>query len=171
MVVALACRRESTTTAVQGTADGGTVTSTTLTGPPQDLANAKVDAVLAPDTGRYVLTSRVGTTLGPEGVVVEEKAEVGTGEEVYLSIWLKESPPGLQTSAILANSDGKEIDVERKAMKGERTVTFSLGDRELKPGTYKITGYWGGNVAAEHDLTVKQAAAKTPAKSKSKSKS
>ena len=172
MVAALAgaCRRETTTTEVQGTGDGATVTATTLTGEPQDLSNAKVNTVLSPDTGLYVVTSRVGTSLGPEGVVVEEKAEVGANEEVYLSLWLKESPPGLQTSAILEDSDGKEVDVERKAMKGEKTVSFALGDRKLKPGTYKITGYWGGNVASEHDLTV-TAAAKPPAKSKAKSKS
>ena len=53
------------------------------------------------------------------------------------------------------------------ATTSSRQVTFSrdvtVNGAPVKAGTYKVTGYWGGNIAAEHELTVK-----APAKAKGK---
>lgn len=155
------CRREApqqTTTAAGSGAQTGTVA-----GEPKDLRNARVNAVLAPDTGQYVTNARIGPALGADGMVAEEKTEFTAGQDIHLSLWLKESPPGLQTSARVEDPSGKEVDIELKPMKGEKTVTFTLGDRKLAPGKYKVTGYWGGNVAAEYEITVAAAPSKAKA--------
>ncbi|HUP47491.1 MAG TPA: hypothetical protein VNA04_01745 [Thermoanaerobaculia bacterium] len=152
VLIVVSCRREAA--APQEGGPGPTGTATTLTGPPQDLAGAQINTSLAPDAGMFVSDSRIGPSLGEDGLVAEEKTEFAANEDIHLSLWLKRSPPGLQTSAKLEDAAGKELAVERKAMSGESTVTFKLGGRKLRPGTYKVTGYWGGNVAAEYDITV-----------------
>lgn len=155
-LIVASCRREAPAPGQTGTAP--TSTTTTLTGEPQDLSNAKVDAVIAPMEEIYVEKSRLGSTVGADGLVDADKTEFSTRDDVYLSMWFKESPAGLQARVTLEDKDGKEIDAEQKPMNGQKTVTFKVGDKKLKPGTYKVTGYWGGNIAAEHEVTVKAAA-------------
>lgn len=151
----LTCRREAA--APSGTATTGSAPASTSTAPagkPQNLGDAKINTVVSSNLALFITNSRVGSALGADGLVAEEKTEFAAGENIHLTMWLKESPSGLQTSATLVDRAEKEVDVERKAMKGEKTVTFSLGDKKLKPGTYKLTGFWGGNIAAEHEVTV-----------------
>lgn len=149
----VACQRETAAPEQTGTAP--TVTETTISGPPQDLANAKVDTVIAPMEEIYVDKSRLGSTIGQDGLVNADKSEFAPQDNVYLSMWFKESPAGLQARVLLEDADGKEIDTDQKPMNGGKTVTFNVGDKKLKAGKYKVTGYWGGNIAAEHDFTVK----------------
>lgn len=164
-LIVASCRRETAAPEQTGTAP--TVTETTLSGPPQDLSNAKVDTVVAPMEEIYVDKSRLGSTVGQDGLVDADKSEFAPQDNVYLSMWFKESPAGLQARVLLEDADGKEVDTDQKPMNGAKTVTFNVGDKKLKAGKYKITGYWGGNIAAEHEFTVKGAAA---AKAKAKAK-
>ena len=162
-----ACRRETAQQQPQ-TATGGDVRTTTVAGEPRDLTKARVNAVIAPDTGQYVTNARIGSAVGADGLVSEEQTEFAAGDDIHLSLWLKESPKGLVTSATVQNASGEEVDVERKPMNGGKTVTFALGDKKLKAGKYKVTGYWGGNIAAEYDITVSGAKAKAPSKTPAK---
>ena len=161
-----ACRQE-TVRQEPATDTSGNVRTTTVAGEPRDLTKAKVSQVIAPaDAGQFVTNARIGTSTGADGMVAEETTEFATGEDVKLSLWLKESPAGLVTSAVVQDASGEEVDVERKPMNGGKTVTFDLGDRKLKAGKYKVTGYWGGNIAAEYDITVTRSKAKAPSKAK-----
>ena len=168
VMIVVSCRREA---AVPAQADGGpTVTSTTLTGPPQDLSNAQINTAIAPDTGRFVNDSRVGSSLGADGLVAEPKSEFTADEDIHLSLWLNKTPSGLQTRAALEDAGGKVLETQIRPMKGEPTVTFTFSRGKLPPGNYKILGYWGGNIAAEHEITVAAAPAKSPAKAKGKAR-
>ena len=163
----VACRRETTVVTETGQP---TSTSTTLTGPPQDMSNAQVNTAITLERGSYVENSRIGSTLGPEGLVAEESNEFAPSDAIYLSMWFRESPEGLQSRVILEDENGKEIGAAQTPMNGKKTVTFPLAEKRLRPGKYKATGYWGGNVAAEHEFTV-ATPSKAPAKSKAKAAS
>ena len=67
-------------------------------------------------------------------------------------MYFRESPPGLQASAVVETMDRKPVHTERRDMNGAKIVTFPLGD--LKPGRYKVIGYWGGNIATEREFEV-----------------
>ena len=155
LLLVASCRREAQAPQAGTTTAPPSSTSTTLTGPPQDLSTATVNTVIVPaDTALYTENARLGSAVGSDGMVSEEKTEFARGEEIRLSMWFRESPAGLQASAKLEDAAGKELDTEQKAMNGQKNVTFTVGDRKLAPGKYKVTGYWGGNIAAEYELTV-----------------
>lgn len=160
-LIVASCRRE--TAAPERTGTALTVTETVLGGSPQDLSTAKVDTVIAPMEEIYVDKSRLGSTVGKDGLVDADKSEFAPQDTVYLSMWFKESPAGLQARVSLEDAEGKEIDSDQKPMDGGKTVTFNVGDKKLKAGKYKVTGYWGGNIAAEYEFTVK-----APARAKAK---
>ena len=168
MLFVVSCRRETTVTQTQ-TATTGT-TTTTIAGEPRDLKDANINLAISPDKGQFVTNTRIGPALGADGLVAEEKTEFTSDQDIHLSLWLKESPAGLQTGAVVQDTNGKEVDIERRPMKGEKTVTFTLGDKKLKPGKYVVTGYWGGNVAAEYEITVTEGKASSPSKAKTKAK-
>ncbi len=99
--------------------------------------------------------SLLGSKLGPDGNVAEEKKTFQKGEPVYLTLLLHDSPAGLQTRATwLRDSDKSELHTEIRAMNGAKTITFALGDPNLKPGKYRVIGYWGGNVAADKPFEI-----------------
>ena len=149
-----ACRRENVP-AEQGVEPGATVRTVTTTVPPQDLSKARVDAVIPPAEDVYVERARLGSSLGDDGMVATETTEFAKGDQVYLSMWFRESPRGLQSSVVLAGADGEEIGRGQRDLQGQKSVTFPVGDKNLEPGKYKVTGYWGGNIAAEYDFVVK----------------
>jgi hypothetical protein len=147
------CRREVVET-TRGEEPSAPVTATT-TAPPQDLSNARVNTVIPPADGIFLDKAALGSTLGQDGMVADEKNEFAAGQPAYLSMWFRESPDGLQSSIIIQDRRGKEVYTTRRAMNGRKMVTFALGEAKLKPGQYKAIGYWGGNVAAEYDFRVK----------------
>lgn len=111
-----------------------------LTGPPQNMREAKVNEVLAFDRSRVIAHSDV---------------KVQPGQPVVLTMQLKESPSGLKTTAEWLDDDGDKLFVEQKPMHGAKLATFTLG-KKLKPGHYRVVGYWGGNVAAEHEFDIRR---------------
>jgi len=122
------------------------------TNQPSDLRNAKVNEVIdkAP---QFVDHATLGTELGKDGTVAKEDDRIPLGRPVYLTMWFRESPAGLQSSAVWTTMERQPISTERKEMKGAKVVTFAAGNK-LKPGLYRVTGYWGGNVAMERQFEI-----------------
>jgi len=103
----------------------------------------------------FMKKSLLGSKLGPDGSVAEEKKSFQKGEPVYLTLLLKDSPAGLQTRARwMREGDKAELHTEIHEMNGAKTITFALADPSLKPGKYRVIGYWGGNVAADKPFEI-----------------
>jgi|SRR5581483_297118 len=137
-----ACRQESTSPATTGK------TSKVV---PSDLRNAKVSEVIQP-APQFIDHALLGSEVNPDGTVKKDADTIEAGKPAYLTMFFRESPPGLQSSAVLTTIDKKPVKTERRDMNGAKVATFSLGD--LKPGRYKVVGYWGGNIAAEREFEV-----------------
>ena len=127
---------------------------TTTTAVPQDLSKAKINTVIAIDNSGAVNKARVGTKTDSAGLVNEDKTSFKRDEPIRVSIWLNESPNGLQTSAKILDMKGKQLAEQRRPMNGAKTVTFTFTEK-LKPGTYRVIGYWGGNTAGEFEVTIR----------------
>src|SRR5512132_3200013 len=65
---------------------------------PQDLSNAQVNTVLALAEAPLD-KSMLGDALDKDGNVTAQLTQVPVGQPVYLTMWVKQSPGGLQTSA------------------------------------------------------------------------
>jgi hypothetical protein len=127
---------------------------------PADAGSAKVNALIPIEKPKFVTRALIGGKLDATGVVAEETTEFGDHDTVYVTMFLGETPPGLQTSVRWRDAAGKQAAPdERKPMAGEKYVTFKLY-KKLKPGQYHVTGYWGGNIAAEYDFTIVKGKAK-----------
>jgi hypothetical protein len=120
---------------------------------PSDVGSAKVNTVIQP-APQFIDHALLGSQLGPDGMVAKESDSVAAGQPIYLTMFLRESPKGLQTSAVWMGMDKKPLRTERKEMNGTKVVTFGFNDPKLKPGRYKVVGYWGGNIAAEREFEV-----------------
>jgi hypothetical protein len=120
---------------------------------PEKVDQQKKNVVIRPDVPNVLDKSFLGSKLAADGTVAEESATFKPGEVVSLTIWLKESPPGLNTGAIWYGKDDTVIAREKRPMDGGKTVTYSL-KQKLKPGTYRVEGYWGGNVVADKTFEV-----------------
>lgn len=120
---------------------------------PSDVGHAKVSTVIQP-VPQFIDHALLGSQLGPDGMVAKESDSVPAGQPMYLTMVLRESPPGLQTSAVWMGMDKKPLRTERKAMNGAKVATFGFNDPKLKPGRYKVIGYWGGNLATEREFQV-----------------
>jgi hypothetical protein len=118
---------------------------------PSDVGNAKVNEVI-PKVPQFVDHSLLGSEVGPDGMVSKESTSIPQGQPVYLTMVFRESPPGLQAGAVWTTIDKTPVSTERKEMNGAKVATFAL--TPVKPGRYKVVGYWGGNVAAEREFEV-----------------
>ena len=104
--------------------------------------------------------SALGSKLAPDGTVAEESSSFKAGEPIALTIWLKQSPAGLATSATWFDADDKKIAHEQRVMNGAKVATFTLSEARLKPGKYHVVGYWGGNIAADKTFEIVAASGK-----------
>jgi hypothetical protein len=120
---------------------------------PSDVRNAKVNTVIQP-APQFIDHALLGSQLGPDGTVAKESESVAAGQPIYLTMVLRESPPGLQTSAVWTTIDKKPLRTERKVMNGAKVATFGWKDPKMKPGRYRVVGYWGGNIATERQFEV-----------------
>lgn len=143
------CQRETAVPPAQTTQTVQTTAVTT-----QDLSKANVDAVIAPTPDEFLERASVGTATGPGGMVIQSKTTFKRNEPIRISMWLKESPSGLRTSAKIYDADDNPVMEESQEMKGAKSVTLTFDTKQLKPGTYRVVGYWGGNVAAEYEVKV-----------------
>lgn len=154
LLLPVACRKQAPPAAGKA----GTSTATVA-----DARNAKVNQLVPIEKPKFVTRSLIGSKVDATDVVSDETTEFGDKDSVFVTMFLGETPTGLQTSVRWLDRDGKPVAPdERKPMKGEKYVTFKL-EKKLKPGQYHVTGYWGGNVGAEYDFTiVKGKATKKP---------
>lgn len=95
----------------------------------------------------------VGTQLGADGTVAEERKVVTEGEPVYLTLRLRDSPGGLRTGAIWYDHRGRRVAVEERDMNGAKVATFALAQK-LPPGKYHVEGYWGASLAGDTKFEV-----------------
>ena len=120
---------------------------------PEDARNEKVKELI-PMQVEVLERSALGTKLGPDGNVQDSRDVITRGRPVYVSMWLKESPGGLQTSVLFTDAKGKQVAWPKKAMKGEKTATFTLDTTHLEPGKYHAQCYWGMNIECDYDFTI-----------------
>lgn len=96
----------------------------------------------------------IGDTLAASGNVEEAKTTVAREAPLYVSMWLNEAPEELQVSAKFLDENGKEAAVVRKNDAGGQQVVTVKVDESLRAGTYKVEGYWGGNLGCEKSITI-----------------
>lgn len=150
-LLTIACRKE----APPAGAKPGTSTAKVA-----DARNAKVNQLVPIEKPKFVTRSLIGSKVDATDVVSEETTEFGDHDNVYVTMFLGETPNGLQTSVRWLDGKGNPVAPdERKPMKGEKYVTFKL-EKKLKPGQYHVTGYWGGNIGAEYDFEIVKGKAK-----------
>lgn len=143
-VVAAGCQRQE---APQNT------TRVTTRAIPSDAKNARIDTVVHP-LPAYVDRSLLGSEIGPDGNVAKDATTFARGDRAYFTMFLQDSPVGLHTKAVWTDSAKKEIHREEREMKGAKVATFALDTKKLKPGVYRVEGYWGGNLAVVKDFEI-----------------
>jgi hypothetical protein len=116
---------------------------------PSDARNTKIKEVLPLEIS-VLERSSLGTKLAPDGTVSESGDVFTPGQPVYVTLWLKESPSGLQTSVLFSDAKGKKLDWPRKDMNGTKAATFKLDTTKLPPGEYHAQCYWGMNIEREY---------------------
>jgi hypothetical protein len=147
IVSSLSCRKELPVTDTAPSARKTPAPSATPVAEPRDLKGVKIDEKLAHET-TYVEGATLGAQKSADGTVQAESAKFKRGQPVYLTMRLKESPPGLQSRIEWKDAAGATVFQEQRPMGGAKVVTFELTKR-LEPGGYRAVGYWGGNVACD----------------------
>lgn len=135
-----------------GTKPGQVKTNVT----PTDARNAKIKETL-PIEINVLERSALGTKLGPDGNVTDSQDVFKPGEPVYVTMWLKQSPSGLQTSVQFTDAKGKEVAWPRQEMNGAKVATFKLDTAKLALGDYKAQCYWGMNIEREYTFRIENA--------------
>ena len=148
LVTVISCQKTEQVVSQSSTAATKSATSTAA----QDLSNANVKTVLPVGQPDVLTDSKLGSKIGADGNVTDDSQSVKASEPVYFSMWLKQSPAGLQTSVKWFDGSGTQIDESRTMMAGQKVATFKLNAKKLKPGDYRVVGYWGGNIAVERDF-------------------
>ncbi len=160
LLIVASCRKtETVQTATTTTTTAGTKTGT-VAGSPIDLRRANIHDVINTRGVEGATRSHLGNTRGPDGTVPAEVTIFKTSDPIYLTMWIPDSPRGLQTRAEWFDEKGKMVRQDRRNMSGEKVITFEWSGKPPAPGKYRVVGYWGGNVAAEHEFTVEAAPAK-----------
>src|SRR5262245_61284368 len=120
---------------------------------PEDERGKTKNIVIRPDVPNVLDKARLGTKLAADGTVAEEASEFMPGQPVVLSIWFKQSPPGLSSGVIWYGEKDSVIARDKRPMNGAKVTSFAL-PKALKPGKYRVEGYWGGNVVADKSFVV-----------------
>lgn len=145
-LIALACSRESA-----GPVKKKVNVHTNVI--PTDASNVKVKEVL-PMEHQVLDRAALGTKLDKDGNVFQSTETFHVGEPVYVTMWLKESPGGLQTSVQFMDAKGKQLAWPKKEMNGAKVATFKLDTATLPPGEYKAQCYWGMNIEHEYEFRI-----------------
>lgn len=115
-------------------------TTTDTTAPARDLTTQQVDLTIP----LMAKTARCAPS---------EKTTFAANEQIPLTLELIESPSDLQVSARITDAKGETVAESMAPGEGKKSVTLSIKDR-VKPGKYKLAGFWGGNVVCERDIAV-----------------
>lgn len=127
----------------------------TLAGMKQDLRRADIDKIVTP-VPPFVESCAIGSALGPDGSVTGEEKQFHEGHPIYLTERFQQSPAGLQASIRVYDARKHLILEETRPMKGAKVATFTIPPKQVKPGFYRVEGYWGGNIACEYAVNVIQ---------------
>jgi len=118
-------------------------------------------------TQKFVLQPQVlsrceaGSQLGNDGLVAQPAAAFRENDPIYLSMWLAQAPEGLQLSLRVLDDEGNEIGTARRDdVGGARAATLHVGET-LGPGSYRLEGFWGGNLVCEKRISVVRGVAGT----------
>src|SRR5437016_7418728 len=87
---------------------------------PENARGEKKRLVVRPDVPNVLDKSLLGSTLAPDGTVSVEATEFKSSQPVSLTIWLRESPTGLNTGAIWYGKNDKVINREKRPMNGAK---------------------------------------------------
>lgn len=98
--------------------------------------------------------AKLGSNLGRRRNVEEEKTTFRQDEPIYLTMWLRESPPGLQAGVRWFDDTGIVVSEETRPMFGMKTATFHLAIKKPRPGNYRAVGFSGDKVAVEYNFTI-----------------
>lgn len=145
----MSCRRE---TPPPPSSPPPTPAATTIAGEPTDLTGKKVDR-LFPVMPPVASKCLAGTKRADDGTIAEAVSEIAATEPLGFTMWLNQSPDGLQVAMVARNQSGDEVARVSRPAGGAKVVTMEL-TQPLPKGTYTIEGYWGGNIACEQPLTV-----------------
>ena len=132
-----------------------TTTREDLVGMKQDLRRADIDKIVTP-VPPFVESCAIGSAPGPDGTVTGEEKQFHQGHAIYLTERFQQSPAGLQASIRVYDARKHMILEETRPMKGAKVVTFTIPPKQVKPGFYRVEGYWGGNIACEYSVNVIQ---------------
>ena len=121
--------------------------------PPQNLGNAKVNEVLPMAGAEALSQSHLGAP-GADGRVSADKDSFKSGEPVAVTITLRDAPKGARLTARWYDAKGKQLAEESKVLSGENGATFGWKGKKLKPGTYRVSTFWGENLAGDHKFTI-----------------
>lgn len=118
--------------------------------PPQPAAPRRVITKTIPSDAK---NANVNAVVHVDPPVFMESADVRVqGDTATFTMNLRESPKGLVTRATWKDAKGKELSSDAHPMNGAKSVTFTKAG--LKPGRYKVEGWWGGNLGAEKAFEV-----------------
>ena len=116
--------------------------------PPVDLTHKKIKEeiplapVLIDDKG-------IASKVAADGSVSGEQKTFKSTDPISVMMKFHESPHGLQSSIVVIDPKGAKVYRDQRAMNGAKMVTFTIPPKKLKPGHYRVDGYWGGNVAVD----------------------
>ena len=125
----------------------------TLVGMKQDLRRADIDKIVTP-VPPFLESCAIGATPGPDGTVTGQETQLHEGHAIYLTERFQQSPAGLQASVRFYDAKKRLVLEETRPMNGAKVVTFTIPPKHVKPGFYRVEGYWGGNIACEYAVTV-----------------
>jgi hypothetical protein len=125
----------------------------TLVGMKEDLRRANIDKIVTP-VPPFVESCAIGAQPAADGRVTGQETHFTAGKAIYLTMRFHESPAGLQASVKMYDAKKKLVIEETRPMNGAKVATFTVAPDKVKAGFYRIEGYWGGNIACEHNVTV-----------------
>jgi hypothetical protein len=133
---------------------GKSATSTSVTvDKPLDLNKKEIDQKI-PAVPPFVDANAIGPKLGPDGTVMGEVTTFKTSDPINLTMKFHDSPNGLVANFAIEDMKFKTIHHEERPMNGSKVVTFTVPPKTLKPGRYRVEGYWGGNLAVEYVIDI-----------------
>lgn len=134
---------------------------------PQDLSTVALDTRIPVTPPTFLDRCALGSALASDGTVQESKQVFAPGEPIHMTMWITESPGGLNLASQWFDSKETMIAEELKAMNGGKVATFTLAPKKrLAPGTYVVKGWWGGNEACGYEFKVEGPPAKKKASKK-----
>lgn len=144
ILAAAGCRRNEPP-APEAKSTANVAQTTTVVGAPGNLANEKVEVTIPL---RPNAVSRC--VVGSNGA---EKKTFAPGEPIQLTLGLAEAPEGLKVAARLIDDKEQVVAHVTEPASGKKEVVITI-NRKLERGTYRLEGYWGGNVVCEHSITI-----------------